>query len=359
MASIGNAQIKLLDKLCNASGVSGDEAEVRRIVMAEIKPLVDEVRVDALGNVLATKNRATTGPNTKRARGRVRVMLDAHMDEVGLMIVAEDGDGVYRFELIGGIDVRQLPGKPVLVGREHTPGVIGARPVHLTTSEERGRRIPLDSLRIDLGPGGKAKVGDRATFATRFRRVGPSLLSKALDNRLGVATLIELLKTSRPNVDLCAAFTVQEELGARGAKVAAQYFGPQLGIAIDSTPANDLPAWDGGENTAYNTRLGMGPAIYTMDRATLSDPRLIRFLAGTADAEGIPYQYRQPGGGGTDAGAVHQALAGIPAVSVSIPHRYTHSAVSIARLDDWKNTLALLDAALDRVTPDLFNKERS
>jgi endoglucanase len=159
-------------------------------------------------------------------------------------------------------------------------------------------------------------------------------------------------------VDLCAAFTVQEELGARGAKVAAQFFDPQLAIAIDSTPANDLPAWDGSENTAYNTRLGMGPAIYTMDRATLSDPRLIRFLAGTAEAEGIPYQYRQPGGGGTDAGALHQALAGIPAVSVSIPHRYTHSAVSISRLDDWKNTLALLDAALDRYARPVQQRDR-
>jgi len=359
MASIGNAQIKLLEKLCRASGVSGDEAEVRRIVIEEIRPFVDDVRVDALGNVLATKNASTTKSGKNPGRRRVRVMLDAHMDEVGLMIVADDGDGVFRFELVGGIDVRQLPGKPVVVGREHTPGVIGARPIHLTTSEERGRKIALDALRIDLGPGGKAKVGDRATFAPSFRRAGPSVLSKALDNRLGVATLIELLKRARTNVDLCAAFTVQEEIGGRGAKVAAQGFDPQLAMAIDSTPANDLPAWDGSENTTYNTRLGLGPAIYTMDRGTLSDPRLIRFLVDTAEAEGIPYQYRQPGGGGTDAGAIHLALAGIPVVSVSIPHRYTHSAISISRLDDWKNTLALVDAALQRLTPDLFNEERS
>jgi endoglucanase len=359
MATIGNAQLKLLEKLCNASGVSGDEAEVRRIVMAEIKPYADEVRVDALGNILATKNGAATGQGRNRDQGRVRVMLDAHMDEVGFMIVADDGDGAFRFELIGGIDVRQLPGKPVVVGRDHTPGVIGARPIHLTTREERGRKIGLDALRIDLGPGGKAALGDRATFATRFRRSGPSLLSKALDNRLGVATLIELLKPARENVDLCAAFTVQEEIGGRGAKVAAQHFNPQLAIAIDSTPAYDLPAWDDSENTTYNTRLDFGPALYTMDRGTLSDPRLIRFVAASAEAEGIPFQYRQPGGGGTDAAAMHQALAGIPVVSVSIPHRYTHSATSISRLDDWKNTLALLDAVLQRVTPDLFNEERS
>jgi endoglucanase len=359
MATIGNAQLRLLEKLCNASGVSGDEAEVRRIVIEEVKPHVDHLWVDALGNVLATKNGTTRGSGSSARKQRVRVMLDAHMDEVGLMIVADDGDGIFRFEVVGGIDVRQLPGKPVVVGRDHTPGVIGARPIHLTTSEERGRKIALDALRIDLGPGGKATLGDRATFALRFRRAGPSLLSKALDNRLGVATLIELLKPPRENVDLCAAFTVQEEIGGRGAKVAAQHFNPQLAIAIDSTPAYDLPAWDGSENTTYNTRLGLGPALYTMDRGTLSDPRLIRFLAASAEAEGIPFQYRQPGGGGTDAAAIHQTLAGIPAVSVSIPHRYTHTATSISRLDDWKNTLALLDAALQRVTPDLFNEERS
>lgn len=359
MAAIGNAQIRLLERLCRASGVSGDEAEVRRIVIEEIKPFVDDVRVDALGNVLATKSAAKTGSRKNPARRRLRVMLAAHMDEVGLMIVAEDGDGIFKFELVGGIDVRQLPGKRVVVGREHTPGVIGARPIHLTTSEERGRKIALDALRIDLGPGGKAKLGDRATFAPGFRRAGPSLLSKALDNRLGVATLIELLRRPRTSVDLCAAFTVQEEIGARGAKVAAQGFDPQLAIAIDSTPANDLPTWDGSESSAYNSRLGLGPAIYTMDRGTLSDPRLIRFLAETAEAEKIPYQYRQPGGGSTDAGAIHQALTGIPVVSVSIPHRHTHSATSIARLEDWKNTFALVDAALERMNPDLFNEERS
>jgi endoglucanase len=276
------------------------------------------------------------------------------MDEVGFMIVAEDGEGIYRFETVGWIDVRHLVGKQVFVGRERMPAVIGAKPIHLMEGNEGTNKVPLEALRIDLGPAGKARVGDRAGFATRFRRVGPSLMAKSIDDRIGVATLIELFKQAPPHIDLCAAFSVQEEIGLRGAKVAAQYFQPDLAIAIDSTPAHDLPLHDGSENMSYNTKLGLGPAIYIADGSTFHDPRLVRFLQETAEAEGIPYQFRQPGGGGTDSGAIQRALAGIPTVSVSVPHRYTHSPVSIARLDDWKNTINLLRAALKRMTRKLI-----
>lgn len=350
MLTIGASQLKLLEKLCNACAVSGDEGEVRAIVMEEIKGRVDSVKVDALGNVLAT--RAGSG------KDRLRVMVSAHMDEVGFMLVAEDGEGLYRFETVGSIDVRQLVGKRVWVGKDHTPGVIGARPIHLTTAEDRRRAIPLDALRIDLGPGGKAKLGDRAAFATKFQRSGPSLIAKSLDNRLGVTTLIQLLKNAPPNIDLLAAFTVQEEIGLRGAKVAAHALDPHLAIAADSTPANDLPAWDGEENPAYNTRLGLGPAIYVADGATFSDPRLVRHFIETAETGKIPYQVRQPGGGGTDAGGIHKERAGIPSLSVSVPHRYSHTAVSIARLEDWKNYAALIHAALSRMTPKILEAER-
>src|SRR5512145_2478395 len=182
MPNITEKQFKLLEKLCNASSVSGDEGEVRQIILEEVKPYADEVKVDALGSVLVTKKAAVSNA--------LRVMLDAHMDEVGFMLVAEDGEGIYRFELVGGLDVRQLVGKAVLVGKSKTPGVIGARPIHLTTPDERQRKIPLDQLRIDIGPGGKAKLGERAVFATRFKRVGPSIFAKAIDNRVGCAILV-------------------------------------------------------------------------------------------------------------------------------------------------------------------------
>lgn len=352
MPKITDAQFKLLEKLCNATAVSGDEGAVRKIVLEEVKPYADDVKVDALGSVLVTK--AGQGAN------KVRVMLDCHMDEIGFMLVADDGEGLFRFELVGGIDVRQLPGKQVFVGKDKVPGVIGARPIHLTTADERRNKIPLEALRIDVGTGGagKVKVGDRATFATQFKRVGPSILSKSIDNRIGCAILIDLLKSAPDNVDLCLSFSVQEEIGLRGAKVAAYHFNPDLAIAIDATPANDLPVHDDSENTFYNTKLGAGPAIYTFDSGTLNDPRLVRFLSETGDSEKIPYQFRQPGGGGTDAGSIHRVRAGVPAISVSVPHRYTHTAISLARVEDWENTLALLTATLKRITPDLLKPDR-
>jgi len=351
MPTIGNVQIKLLEKLCNACAVSGDEGEVRKIILEELKGFTGEIKVDALGNILVTR------PGT--GEKRLKVMLSAHMDEVGFMLVADDGEGLFRFETIGGVDIRQLPGKAVLVGRDHLPGVIGARPIHMTTTEERKQKIPLDALRIDLGPGGcKVSLGDRATFATRFQRNGSVIIAKALDNRLGVVTLIELIKNAPPNIDLVAAFTVQEENGLRGAKVAAYAFNPDLAIVVDSTPAFDLPGWEGDENISYNTKLGLGPAIYIADTGTLSDPRLVRYLSATAQAEGIPFQFRQPGRGGTDAGSIHISRAGVPSVSISVPHRYSHTAASIARLDDWKNSLALLHAALNQITPELVKTGR-
>jgi putative aminopeptidase FrvX len=328
--------------------VSGDEGEVRRIVLEEVKPYADEVKVDALGSVLVRK----TGTGKKP----LRVLLDAHMDEVGFMIVNDDSDGFFQFETVGGIDPRHLVGKQVIVGRDHTVGVIGAKPIHLTTADERKHTISTDAMRIDLGPEGKAKVGDRATFATKFKRVGPSIMSKAIDDRIGVAILIELLKHAPKNIELCLAFSVQEEVGLRGATVAAHYFNPDLAIAIDSTPARDLPNYEGNENIIYNTKLGFGPAIYIANSSTIDDPRLVRFLEETAIKEKIPYQFRQPGGGGTNAGAIQKTRAGVPVVSVSVPHRYTHSPISISRVDDWKNTLNLLYTALNNMTHALVKR---
>jgi putative aminopeptidase FrvX len=348
MLSIGSTQIKLLEKLCNSMSVSGDEGEVRRIVLEEVKPYADEVKVDALGSVLVRK----TGTGKKP----LRVLLDAHMDEVGFMIVNDDSDGFFQFETVGGIDPRHLVGKQVIVGRDHTVGVIGAKPIHLTTADERKHTISTDAMRIDLGPEGKAKVGDRATFATKFKRVGPSIMSKAIDDRIGVAILIELLKHAPKNIELCLAFSVQEEVGLRGATVAAHYFNPDLAIAIDSTPARDLPNYEGNENIIYNTKLGFGPAIYIANSSTIDDPRLVRFLEETAIKVKIPYQFRQPGGGGTNAGAIQKTRAGVPVVSVSVPHRYTHSPISISRVDDWKNTLNLLYTALNNMTHALVKR---
>lgn len=360
MIGIRALQINLIQRLSEAIAVSGDESEVRKIVLGQVKPHASEVKVDSLGNVLVTRQGSSP---LKSGEARLRVMLAAHMDEVGFMLTHDEGDGFFRFDTVGGIDERQLPGKAVWIGHDRIPGVIGAKPIHLTTNDERKRAIPLDSLRIDIGPGNsqKVKVGDRATFATRFKRLGASVRGKALDDRLGVATLIELIRNAPPHIDLLAAFTVQEEVGLRGARVAAYSFNPDVAIAIDATPAFDLPSWETDElpgGTRYNTRLDHGPAIYIADANTLSDPRLISFLVHLAEAAKIPYQLRQPGGGGTDAGAIHLARQGVPSVSVSVPCRYTHTAVSLARISDWQNTLALLHEALQQITPEVLATAR-
>ncbi len=359
--SIGESQICLLERLCNACAVSGNESEVRQIVLEQVRPFASEVRVDALGNVLALRRGQT--------HQSLRVMVAAHMDEVGMMLIDDEGEGIFRFDLIGGVDVAHLPGKPVYIGRAHIPGVIG-RPLNFATDEDQDNvpdeKIPLASLRIDVSPDNakKVKVGDYATFTTTFTRLGPSLRAKAFDDRIGVATLIELFRNAPPNIDLQAAFTVQEEAGLRGAHVAAYALEPQVALVLDCTPARDLPHWEAdsatteGENALYNTRLGAGPAIYISDSSTIHDPRLVRHLLETAEALGIPYQIRQPGGGGTDAGAVHRQRTGIPSVSMSTPGRYIHTPATIIRLDDWQNSLRLAHAVLSRLSPAILDIER-
>jgi putative aminopeptidase FrvX len=345
-------QYRLLEQLCNACGVSGDEGAVRKIVTEQLKTYADDIQVDALGNVLVTR--------VGSGRNRLKTMVAAHMDEIGFMLTYDDGNGLFRFDTVGGIDPRQVVGKPVWIGADKIPGVIGTKPIHLMTASELKNTISKDTLRIDIGPENKnkVKIGNRATFATKYCRIGPSIRAKALDDRLGVAILIDLVKNSPPNIDLLAAFTVQEEVGLRGARVAAYAFDPDLAFALDSTPANDMPSWDNEENVQYNTRLGAGPAIYVADRGTLSDPRLIRHLIATAEAVGIPYQLRQPGGGGTDASAIHRQRSGIPSVSVSVPGRYAHTAAGLARITDWKNTHILMYTALTRLTPKIFADDR-
>ena len=347
--TLGESELALLTKLCNAVSVSGDEQEVRAIVTEELRDFADVTKVDAMGNVLVRRE--------GKGLDRVRVMIAAHMDEVGFMIVNDEGDGVFEFRVIGGVDPRQLVGKPVTIGRDHIPGVIGAKAIHLTTPEERKQVLKVDQLRIDVGPGtgSKVKVGDRGTFATKLAVLGPSIRSKALDDRLGVFNLIQLVKYAPDNVDLLAAFTVQEELGLRGAKIAAFSFDPEIGIAMDSTPANDLPDYDGNENTSHNTKLGDGPAIYIMDRGTIGDQRLIKWLIESAEAEKIPWQFRQPGLGGTDAGEIHKTRTGVPSVSVSVPQRYLHSPAGLIRIDDELNTLKLIRTALTRLDRSILN----
>lgn len=350
-----------LEQLSNAFGVSSVEGDVRRIILKAVKPYADEWRVDTMGNLFVT--RRARSPQTSEVSS-LRVMVTAHMDEVGFMISEIKSNGRLKFKPIGGFDRRVLLGKAVIVGKERVPGVIGLKPVHLLHDGEYDRVDKIDSMYIDIGASnsdanGKVNAGDFATFATRFGYLGGQsrqrkdqglVKGKAFDDRAGCAVLIELLKGDYP-VDLIAVFTVQEEIGLRGARVGAYTANPDLAFILECTAADDLPALDEDVPEGF-PRLGDGPAITMMDRSFIADRRLVDLLVNTAETEGLPYQFKRPGIGGTDAGAVHLARKGVPSVAVSIPARYIHSPAAILDLADFWNTVKLMQATLKKLTTD-------
>jgi len=345
-----------LEQLSNAFGVSSVEGDVRKIIIEAAKSHADEWRVDTMGNLFVTRKSRGDGSSSPR-----RVMVTAHMDEVGFIISEIKSNGRLKFKPIGGFDRRVLLGKTLLVGQERVPGVIGLKPVHLLSHDEYDKVDKIDSMYIDIGAssddaGGKVKVGDFATFATKFDYLGGQfrrrndrglVKGKAFDNRAGCAVLLELLKGDYP-VDLIAVFTVQEEIGLRGARVAAYAANPDLAFILECTAADDLPSPD-EETPEGFPRLGNGPAITVMDRTFMADRRLVDLLINTAEAEGIPHQFKRPGIGGTDAGAVHLAREGVPSVAVSIPARYIHSPAAILDLADFWNTVKLMQVTLGRL----------
>ena len=341
----------LLKQLTEAIGVSSNEKEIRLLIRDLVKDNVDAWRVDSMGNLITTKK--GTGESD------LRVLVDAHMDEVGMMITGVDRDGTFKFMNVGGIDPRALLGKVVQVGPRKLNGVIGARPVHLLKANQRNSVVKTESMRIDIGAKSKdeaarkVKVGDTATFLTKYEENGSIAIGKAFDDRTGCAALIELLRGEPYPFDLIAAFTVQEEVGLRGARVAAYSVKPDVAVVLECTPAYDLP---NKRDVSPNVSLGKGPSIYVMDSGTIQDPRLVAHIMQTATVNDIPFQIRQPGGGGTNTAAIQRAADGIPAATIATPARYIHSPVSMINLVDYENVVALTDATLRSLTRDLFNR---
>lgn len=339
----------LLRELSEAIGVSGDEGAVRKLVIEAIKYHVDELRIDALGSVTAIKK--GTGENLPR------VMLDAHMDEIGFMITGIDGNGLLRFTNIGGIDDRILPGLRVKVGKDLLQGVIIWTPIHHGYDQNV---VKLKSLRIDIGASNKdgaskVKAGDRVVFDSAYMEIGEKMLrGKAFDDRVGCSLLIDILQGGPYPVDVLASFTVQEEIGLRGAQVAVKFLNPDVAIALEGTTAHDLPdpTADPDEDFDINPtcRIGNGPALTVMDRSMITHPKMLAFLRKTADDNGIPYQLKTQLGGGTDAGQIHIANGGVPSAVVSLPCRYIHSPAAMLNRDDYGHTLDLLKAALNNIT---------
>ncbi|HEY9593276.1 MAG TPA: M42 family peptidase, partial [Spirochaetia bacterium] len=282
----------------------------------------------------------------------------AHMDEVGLMITLAEDSGLLRFSKVGGIDDRVLPARAVLVGDKRVPGVISVKPVHLTERGERDKVMEWKSLGIDIGASSKAEAeklvqrGDCAVFATEYRALGASgsalrtVQGKAFDDRAGCSLLAALLG-ERFDFDLIAAFTVQEEVGLRGARVAAYAESPDAAIVLECTGANEVPS---KKDLSPSTRLGAGPAITLRDTSFIADPRLVDLFSSTAAALSLPHQFKQPNIGGTDAGAIQRTRGGVPSITVAVPARYIHSPAAIMDLNDFDATLALAREALHRLT---------
>ncbi len=341
----------LLEQLSNAFGPSGCEGEVRDRIHEAIRDVVDTSEVDHLGNLLAVQRGAQSGR-------RMRIMVAAHMDEVGFMITHADGDGLLHFTNVGGIDERVLPTKRLRIGPNRVPGVIISPPIHVVPADQRNKMTPGKDLVIDIGADkketaeGLVKQGDYATFDTRFRKMGRGLVGgKAFDDRVGCTMLVELLKRGPYPFDLHAAFTTMEEVGLRGARVAGYHTKPDVAFVLEGTICEDSPR---EREQCSVTQMGKGPALTLCDRGTIAPRRLVQYALTRAETRGIPCQFKQPGVGGNDAGAIQQSQDGIPTLSISVPVRYIHSPVSVMSLRDMRHSIDLVEDLIREMTPTLL-----
>lgn len=333
----------LLARLTEANGAPGQEGEVRDLIRAEIEAYAHEIKTDALGNLIAIKNPDAPGP---------KVMLAAHMDEVALMIVGIDSNGYLKFRAIGGVDPRVLVAKTVVVGSKKIPGVIGSKPIHLQRPEERQRAFSMQELVIDIGAKRKedaealVKLGEIAYFTTKYEEFGESKVkAKALDDRVGCALGIRLLQED-VSFPLIVAFTVQEEVGLRGAGVATYQVKPDLALVLEGTTASDVP---GTDEHKHATSVGQGPAITVMDRVSIPHPPLVQELLALAEEKGIKVQVRRNTAGGTDAGQIQLSEEGVKVATIAVPCRYIHSPVSVMSKDDFEGAYQLVKSYLARL----------
>jgi endoglucanase len=321
---------------------------MRQLVVEEMRPLVDTLEADTMGNVIGFKKGASAAP---------RVMIAAHIDEIGFMVKHIDDRGFIRLLPVGGWDPRVMVAQRVLVhgfAGQSLRGTLmpAAKPVHLLTPEESNKPPKIEEFFVDLGlPGEKVKslveIGDMVTMDRTAERVGDTVVSKTLDNRLSVFVMIEvlrLLKSTPVRANLLAVATTQEEVGLRGATTAAYALQPDIGIALDVTLANDFP---GPSEFEQVTRLGNGAAIKIFDSSLLCHPKLVRHFRDVAEAKGIKYQLEILPRGGTDAGGIQRSRSGVPSFTLSVPTRYVHTVNEMAHVEDIQAAIALLAAYLE------------
>lgn len=323
--------IETLKTLCYLSGASGYEDEVRDYILERVLPFADKIDTDPIGNLIVFK-KGKTVPSKK-------VMIAAHMDEVGVIITGIDDDGYLRFDFLGGVDRRVIIGKRVFIGRDSVPGVIGIKAYHLVDKEEEKTVPKRDEMYIDIGAKSKdeakemVSLGDPGVFEDVIVEFGDGFLkAKAIDDRVGCAAMIKILEGQLP-CDCTFAFTVQEEIGTRGAKVAAAAVQPEISIVLEGTTAADLPGVAEGKRIC---RLGEGIVIPFMDKGTIYSPSLYKILTEQADKNGIRWQTKTMIAGGTDASAIQRSGSGVDTIAISAPIRNIHSPASIAKLSDFE-----------------------
>ena len=330
------ADLKLLERLCTAQGISGDEGAVREMILEEITPYAESVTVTPLGNIIAEKKGAQ--------RAKTRLLLNAHMDEVGMIVTGITKEGLLRFTPVGGIDRRILPGKSVMVAGSIS-GVIGAKPIHLLEGDEREKAPSLDSLTIDIGALSQEEAeklvspGDSVTFVSLFDTAHGMIRSRAIDDRAGCAILIDLMKKELP-YDCTFVFAVQEEVGLRGSKTAAFAAKPEAAIVVESTTAADIAGVDPDKQVC---RVGKGPVLSFMDRATIYDRPYFQLAQKLAKENEIPCQVKEAVAGGNDAGAIHVSRGGVRTAAISLACRYLHAPVGMISQEDFHHAEALVE----------------
>jgi endoglucanase len=337
-----------LEKLSNTNGVTGREEAARELIIKLIKPYVDKTYEDNLGNVISIK---------KGKESKPKIMLAAHMDEIGLMVKNITKDGFLQFAKMGGIDDRILLAQKVKV---HTSkgdliGIIGSRPPHIQKKEERNKVVTYDKLFIDIGAENLktakkmgVKIGNPISFSVKYEKIAKNIVTgKSFDDRAGCAVLIETLKKlESSDCNIFAVGTVQEEVGLRGAGTAAFGINPDFGLALDVTVAGDVP---GVTDFESNIKMGKGPALTVADAGLISHPKILSLLVDVANKNNIPYQLETGLPGTTDAARISLTRQGVPSGTISIPTRYIHSPVGMMDLSDIRNSIKLVIAAINEI----------
>lgn len=319
--------LQLFKKLCTANGISGDEKNVRDLIIKEISDYATDITVDNLGNLIVFKK--------GKERAKNKLMISAHLDEVGFIVSDITQDGFIRFDEVGGIDRRILPGCNVLINNK-VRGVIGIKPIHLCSSDEQKKTPTYNQMYIDIGAVDKQQalsvvsLGDSITFDTNYYENDFTIQSKAIDDRFGCFVLIEMIKQTLP-FDTYFIFVTQEEVGLRGAKVAAYTVNPDFCIVLEATTAADIP---GANESRQVCNLTQGAVVGFMDKSTIYDKVLLNCCNNISENKGYKLQFKRAVAGGNDSGIIHKSRCGVRTIAISIPCRYLHSQCSMIAKSD-------------------------